>query len=336
MGASILKRITLWALKIGSTYGTAPTFGAGDGLRANALGGIQQEPNIIPDVTAGQQLETNAHIGIDKTPQVTVQGPVQENDPVMMTMLAAIFGDDTVTGGSDPYSHTMNWQVESNQFFCVSKQEGDEVKTCPSVTANSLEISFDGNGILQFNMTGTGNRIVTSAAGSLDTVTFPAVSNVYKLSSTVFRINAQSGDALDSDDALEVADLVIRPERATDTVIVAGADAIAQPKEGAYPSFMVSFTIPRKNAMSKTLHAAMLAGTRMKADLTITGTTANRKLVLTLPQLQIETCTNPDADVIATNVTMRAQKAGSAPTGMTGITVPRVVWTCGVSADLVP
>jgi len=335
MADSVLKRVLKASLIKGATWGTAPAVGAGDGLRYVTMGGVVQEPNIVPDVSAGQQLESIAHIGIDKTPQVTMSYPVMENDEVLMLPLAAIFGDDAVTGGSDPYTHTMDWQVESNLFLSLGKQEGDEVRSVPSLAITQVEMSFDGNGILTHSITGIGNRVTTALSTALDDVTFPTASGVYKQSSSVFRINAQSGGALGAGDVLVVSDLKVTPARAMDTVIVTGSDAIIQPKEGAYPTFMISFTIPRKNAMSKTLHAAMLAGTRMKADLTITGSSASRTQVLSLPQIQVESCVNPDADVVANQVVLRAQMAAAAPTGMTGITVPRLVWTCGVSGALV-
>lgn len=334
MADSVLKRMLKIAVAKATEWGTAEAVGAGDGLRALTISGMDRQINIAPDHSAGQQFEGFAHVGIDVTPNPAYTVLINENDDVAMLALAAILGDDVVSGGSDPYTHTMPFEDEGAVFLSLYRQEGDEVKACASFKPTSVEQSFDGNGILQFSVSGIGNKITTAAADACDTVTFPTRSTAYTMDDTVFRINAQAGDALDADDAVEVADLVVTFGRESDTVLVTGGDAIVEPKDGAYPTCMMTFRIPRKNAMSKTLYTGMGAGTMFKGDITISGSSASRELLEQFPQLQVESCSNPDNDVIYTEVTLRGQKASAAPTGMTA-TKPTVAWKCGVSGALV-
>lgn len=333
--SSVLRRITKFAAALGSTWGTAAATEAGDGVRCHELSGMIREVNITPDTSAGQQLESNCYVGIDKTPNPSYSVRVQENDPQAMLGLASILGKDTASGGSDPYTHTMDMQVEAGKFLTLRNQEGDEVQVCPSFKPTSVEEFFDDAGILNYTVQGIGNKITTGANTECDSVTYSTPSAPLTLKNTTFRINAASGAALQVSDALGVIDPRITFTRSQEANVVCGADAIAEPKEGAYPEVKITFKIPHKNAMSKTLFAAMVAGTYLKADMITTGSAAGRSLTRSFPQLQVESCTNPDAEVIATEVTLRAQNAAAAPTGMTGITVPTYAWSCGIASALV-
>ena len=332
---SVLKRILKVAYKKATTWGTAVDPTTGDGLYCETLSGTEKVRRLTVDNSAGQQIESTAFHGIDEPPTPSFMVRVQENDAVALLPLAQILGDDTVSGGSDPYTHTMPMQAEANLFGTIAWQEGDEAKHVPSFKPESVELGFNTEGVLELTVSGKGNKVDTATSTILDDVTYSVKSLPYNLSNCTFRINAQSGDALDSGDDLEVADLKLMFARASDSVVTSGAGTIVEPKEEAYPTFSMTFRIPRKNTFTKTLTAALAADTLMKGEVIFGGSSASRELKIQMPQLFVERVDIPFDNVIAANVTLRMQKAAAAPTGMTGVTVPTALWKCGVSGALV-
>ena len=155
------------------------------------------------------------------------------------------------------------------------------------------------------------------------------------LQNFTFRINGQSGDALDSGDDLEVSDFKISLARPSDSVIVSGGGYIAEPKEGGFPEFRVTFRIPRKNTVAKTLYTAITNGTLQKAEAIYGGSSASRELKFSFPQLFVESVVIPFEEVVYADVTLRVQKASAAPTGMTGITMPTAAWQCGTASAVI-
>jgi hypothetical protein len=333
---SSLKRI----LKVGyvkaTTWGTAMAntdFTSVDPLLVQELTGVETKRDIFPDESAGQGWEMNAVQGNDVPPTPSFTVYAYEDDEVGFLPLAQIYGADTVTNSLDPYTHTFVAQNEAGKFGTLAWQTGTKVHYIPSFQPSGITVSSI-NGQIAFEVTGKGDKITQDSDGTyLDTLNAAVPGTPFKFKNLTFRINAESGDALDADDAVAVSDLKVTMVRGSDSVITSGGGTIIQPKEGSFPEFKLEFTIPRKSTTAETLYAAFLAETTQKADIIISGSSANDSLSFFFPRLKIEACDTPFEDVIAVNVVCRVQKASANPNGMDNA-VPYATWKTATSSSL--
>lgn len=328
----ILKRTSTVALVQGATWGTAPAFPALSGAYAQTFSGFPLERENTPDMGAGFGLISNSEQGNDTPPSVSLKVWPYEADKTCLLLLAMMFGTDVVTGAGDPYSHTLTMQETSDLFFAIGGEEGTEIKVIPSVSLTGLDITF-ANGIAEFDATGTGNTVSIAGGTVLDSVTYSARTGVFQFKNTTFRINAQSGDALAAGDAVQVSDLKLSMKRDSDRVIVTGSTNILQPAEGPFPEWTLEFTIPHKNATSVTLYTAFAAQTLQKVDITMAGTTADRSLTVSFPQVKLTSVTNPYEEIQSTKVMCSIEKASANPSGMAFL-VPTAVWKTSIAASV--
>lgn len=332
---SVLQRQLKHAIALASAWGTAVETSTLDGAYIKNVSGLERRRKLSVDKSAGMGFESTAYHGIEEAPTPNFTMDCQENDAIPLLLLAAMMGADSVAGGSDPYTHTMAAQEVSGKLLTYRHQELDECKVIPTMALDSLKLSFNGEGILEFAATGIGNKYTDSAAATdLDSLTYSVMSTPFTMQNFTFRLNAQSGDALDSSDDADVANFEINLARPMNGEPVSGGDAIAQPTEGAFPEFRISFRFPQKTAVVKALEAAITAGTKYKAEATYSGSSASRELKFSFPQLFIESVSVPKDEVLPAEVVMRVQKAASAPTGMTGITMPTAAWKNGIASAI--
>lgn len=316
---SSLKRILKVGYAKGSTWGTAVAatgFSGVDPLLVQTLTGVETKKEIYPDKAAGQGWESNAVQGNDIPPTPSFTVYAYQDDEIALLPLAQMYGADTVTGSADPYTHTLVAQNESGKFGTLVWQTGTKCQYVNSFQPSGITISSQ-DGQISYEVTGKGDCITENSDGTyLDNLNAAVTGTPFKFKNLTFRINAESGGALQSSDAVAVTDLKITMTRGSDSIITSGGGTIIQPKEGDYPEWKVEFTIPRKSTTAETLFTAFTGETTQKADIVITGSSANDELAFYFPRLKIETADSNFEDVIKVSVVARAQKAASAPTGM--------------------
>lgn len=332
MANSVLKRILKAGMVKASAWGTSVDPGATHGFFVQEVSGIEYRRKMEPDRAAGFGFESNAEQGSDEPLTVGITAFAYEADRQTLMLLSMMFGSVSVAGGSDPYTHTGTVTDESDYMVTFAWQEGDEVKAIPTAKVTELSLSFNDNGTLNFEASLLGPKVSIASSTLLDDVTYSASSAAFQLRNATFRINAQSGDALDSGDDLEISDVKLTMSRPMDQVYVTNLGHIAEPKGGEYPEFKLEFTIPRKNATAKTLYTAWAAETLQKATLTIAGSSASRELSIILPQLKLESVDFPFEDIIPCKVVARIQKASSNPSGMSS-TYPQFTWKTAIAAS---
>jgi len=316
---SSLKRILKVGYVKGATWGTAIAatgFSGVDPLCAQELTGVETKKDIFPDKSAGQGWEQSAVQGNDVPPTPSFTAYAYQDDEVTLLPLAQMYGADTVTNSLDPYTHTLVAQNEAGKFGTLVWQTGTKCQYVASFQPSGITVSsIDGQ--IAYQVTGKGDAITENADGTyLDDLNAVTPGIPFKFKNLTFRINAESGGALGSSDAEAVTDLKITMTRGSDSVITSGGGTIIQPKEGDFPEWKLEFTVPRKSTTAETLFAAFVAETTQKADIVITGSTANDELSFFFPRLKIEACDTPFEDIIKCSVVCRVQKAASAPTGM--------------------
>ena len=322
MGSEVT-RVNKFGIAKGTTWGTAVVTETNAGLYPIGFTGFNYDRNIHIDKGAGHGFESSAHRGNDSPFEFSWSSILYEDDWATLFLLAMMHGNNTVTGAGDPYTHTMIAQDESGYFFTFRGEESSEIKSTASAVLLSADLVFEeGEGVWKLDCTGRG--LPPAVEGAVSSLTYKSLTNPFLKQNTVLRINDQSGDALDSDDAIGVSNLAIRMARPADAKHVTGSVNYAQFKGGEFPEWILEFTIPHKSADSIAMYADW-AGTYNKADITLTGNT-NRELLLQYPQVYIESVVNRHEEVLATDVRCRLQKAISAPTGMTGMTRPQADW----------
>lgn len=327
---SIEKRRNTYAFAKGTTWGTDATPGALSGMYVQENDGFALMREEAPDKGAGFGLETESHQGNDIALTPTWKLIPYEDDQATLTFLAAMLGSDTVTGVSDPYTHTMAMTETSGIFFSLHWEEGTETKRIPSAKLTGLSFHQNDQGIFEMDLAATGNT--SDASGNVSSTTWKSEDNPFLFRNATFRINDQSGAALGSGDEIAVSDIKVDINRPSTTTYVTGGTSILEPAEGPFPEVLVEVTIPQKSADSVTLYTAWAAETKQKGDIVITGSSADRQLDLIFPQLKIESVENAHDEVIPTVVKMRGQVADSNPTGMDDCET-YAVWKTDVSTS---
>lgn len=333
---SSLKRI----LKVGyvkaATWGTAigaSGYSGVDPLCVQELTGVETKKEMFPDQSAGQGWEQNAVQGNDVPPTPAFTVYAYQDDEVALLPLAQMYGADSVSNTLDPYTHTMIAQNEAGKFGTLAWQTGTKCQYVNSFQPSGLTISSI-NGQIAYQVTGKGDAISENADGTLlDNLNAVTPGTPFKFKNLTFRINAESAGALGSSDAVAVSDLKVTMTRGSDSVITSGGGTIIQPKEGDFPEWKLEFTVPRKSTIAETLFAAFVAETTQKADIIITGTTANDELAFYFPRLKIESADSAFEDVIKMSIVCRVQKSASAPTGMAQ-TVPYATMKCAIATTV--
>jgi len=156
---------------------------------------------------------------------------------------------------------------------------------------------------------------------SMSSLTYPAIRNRAKFLQAVFRMNDQTGAALDSTYVIKPKSFTLEPDRKMDSEHAAGSATIVEPRENGKPSVKLTMEFPRIDAVNELYFADWIAKTEKKLDLTITGPviagTHAYLLKYELPRLTIEDVEYADSNIIPAKIVMRSVVADSAPTGMT-------------------
>lgn len=321
---SVSKHENKFGLNLGATWNTAVTTTTNDGIYFQSFDGFNLEPEFMVDIGAGLGIETSIHKGNDKPPEPSFIILPYENDHTAQLILAMIMGADAITGAGDPYTHTMGLQSSSAYFATIIGQTGTEIKTIPSAVVASLEIAPNTQGIVEFRGKLIGSTV--TVAGSVGSLTYKTDDYPFKgFQDFVFRINDQDGADFGAGDEVNLSDWKIMINRYYNVKVVTGGVIIVQPVENRLPSMELEFTIPHKSADSIQFYTDMRAETAKKFDMTWSGTTASRELLLQSPNGKFESVTDPNEDVVSTVARFRLLQADAAPTGMT-VSVPTFVW----------
>lgn len=331
-------RQNTYAIAKGATWDTLPTLGANSQMLPQSISGLERQIANAPDQAAGHGLTKNSVQGPDMpvTPNFSLW--LYETDYITLLLTAMFFGNDTVTGVGDPYTHTMVLQETANYFYGMGYEAASENRSITSALIESITETYEGDaGILTHAYTckGTKSHTAGSILGSATCKTFAAP---FLMQNTTLWINNQSEGALDYQNEIEVTDLQITFNRPSDSVHATGNSVIMQPIQGGYPDMTISFKIPLNPSStynpteSQNLYDDFVAGTLKKIEITNSGTTADRERKLYLPEVFLTNVTEPTEEIISCQVEGRIQVADSNPTGMAN-TAPYITWKTDVTTS---
>lgn len=133
---------------------------------------------------------------------------------------ANLFGDDTVTG-SNPYTHTFNWQTSAALLHHMAMEVNNADIVCiPAMVVTGATIAPSGDGRTDITYNFIGDTLDAADDGSLqdtgtefDAVTYITKALVAPSAECRIRLNAQAGGALGSSDELNVVNYNLQVNR---------------------------------------------------------------------------------------------------------------------------
>lgn len=330
---SSLKRLTDVGLAHTHTWHTLPSFPAGSLAEVLAFD--------APNTWALKERET---LGTPQLIQIDTgnEGPIQvkgtlpllENSSHVLLFLVSQFGNDTPSGAGDPYTHEMIWQdVAGACYIGAAWEPGTDYKNIPSFSLDDVTMN-NADGLWNLEFTGIGDQIDDGTSATLSIATQPTTSLYLTYPNTTLRLNTEGSGALASPaDVVEVSNMSVKFARPKESTHVCGSGNITAPTEGAMPFIELTFEIPEVNTLGEALIAAYVSGATYKGDITITGSTADRGLVINFPSLRVtEAVSSINDPVQKVSVKMKALQAAAAPTGMDQV-VTYLTYKCSTAAS---
>lgn len=330
----------------GTGVAVATAVGAGDGHYVRDDLGVQLQMMQSLDDSAGQNYIGSVQSGNTEAVAVTVPTYLHYNDAWQNVLFALTMG----TGGTSPSqlgtttAYTNTFEPATNKtgrYATVVRDKVQMIAEVPGVKFTGFDLSFGQDGRAEMNWMAVGDLEKSDSsintATQISALTFPTLGRRAFFDDATFRINAQSGGSLGASDKLYVTSIRVRFSQPLDSKHVSGATSIIEPEENGFPEPTIDLEFARYDSASHAFFAAHRDTTQYKADLTFVGptlATTNYGLLFQFPNLFVTNFRAPGsggADQVAPAMSLRALSTTSAPTGMTGVTVPVRVVTTGVS-----
>lgn len=328
------------------SWGTATAVGAGDGVWVNDDMKISLSMQIDEDDSAGQDFIGSMQVANHNVIKAEVPTLLHYNDAFQNVLWALACG----TGGTAPvqigtstaYTNTFEPATQKTGLYAtIVRDKVEFISEVPSAKCTGFELSFGDNGRAGITWMFTGTKEVVDSSintsTQLSAVTLPTQGLRAFFKQASFKINAASGGALGTGDAVKITDLKLKYEQPLDELNIAGQDYVIEPEDNDYPEITIDVTFARLDSDSEDYIGYHRDNTSLKAELALTGpalAATFRSLLFQFPNLIVVTAPiefKGGAENVAPEVSFKAYKASSAPTGMTGVTKPFRLTTTGVS-----
>lgn len=324
------------ALKLGSTFGTASSVGAGDKWPVR----VSRNENVTPLertlIGSGDIMKANAARG-KTSPTVSVEGELGYNDP-SIAAIRQFFGATSVVAGATVGIHSIFVNETANNRYAtlaMTPLTGSIIEY-PSAAATSLTLSFaDPADYMRLAMDFLANSELTSgttnSAAAVDATTMADTTPVVVQTTDEFLINAQSGVALaTSTHRLNVQSVSFSYQRPQEHVFEArGSAGNGAPVVSGDTPFLCTVQVTLKELDDQAFFlwqqlASSTAGF-YKASFTVTDTStpisgsAYRQLVLNFPALKLTGSVDWSLQSASRNpvtITFDAFVADTNPSGM--------------------
>ena len=323
------------AIKKGATWGTPLAAGASDGVLILSEGlGAGAAEDLIAEEAGVPFVEASDRGNVDIEGDVTA---FYRYEGALNSLMALAMGTATVTqiGATTAYRHKFDlantldgvfgtWVVGKN----VSVWEWPSTKISGFTLSGEagqppqIEFQMRAHSLNRNTSSGTNNNT------TLTSITYRSKTLRALFQHLTFRMNNQSAGALASPtDDVNITRFRLTYTRPIEATHVQGSRFVIEPTENGLPEVGLEVQLPEYTA--DTFLSDLDARTVKKADLTLdsgvsAGNGNNYSLLIQFPQLNIvgaEAAVDGAGKIVAP-VTLRAETAQSAPTGMTGITKP--------------
>jgi len=334
MGTELTGREAVVALKKATTWGTAVECGASDGILITSES-IQQTIEPLVDDSLGAVW-----------PKYSDQGKRDASGPIdaylryegLDVALALIMGTAaTPSQQAATSAYVGKLELADNivgKFATIAQlKKSDKVFENPTAKLFGFTISCEALQPAKLSLEVISNNVTLDSSTNTNTtmanVTYPDYGNrVIMNSDCEFRINDQSGDALDSGDKIYPSSFEFKFSRQMEGDLTCGSNDFSEPGETAMPQCQLTLNFPRYNDDTDAFFSDWDAHTSKKADIYLKGNliedTYYYDMRISMPHLKV---VNPQVNVsgqgkIPMSVTFDVLGASAAPTGMSGLTNP--------------
>lgn len=332
----------------GTGTAVATAVGAGDGHYVTDDLGVQLTVNRSYDESAGQNFIGSVQTATVAAIQTAIPMFLHYNDTFQNVLWALTLG----TGGTAPsristttgYTNTFEPSTsKTGRYATIVRDKSQFISEVSGAKFTGFEITFGEHGRAEVKWQFIGDtELITSTINTstqISALTFPTLGLRAFMDDCVVRLNAQSGGSLGASDAVKYTSLSVRFSQPLDIKHVGGQLTIIEPEENGFPNFDIDMTFARFDSVSDDHFPYHRDGTRLKGDITFTGAaidaTSNYGLLLQFPNLDVMEYRAPvpgGAEQVSPGIKLRALSTTTAPTGMSGVTVPMRVVTTGTSS----
>jgi hypothetical protein len=317
----------------GSEWGSAVAVGAGNEIKMEDASGLDvPEQAILPALESNTPYVKDSDLGLIAPVDITVPVRMRYEMGAIGSLIAALFGTAGVPvqeGETDAYKHTLQWADDvEDLFFTFVEERVSKIFEAASAKVFRLELNF-ADGILKANIGLRCNTVVddseTNTGTETDALTVPSdfYGTTIKFTQASVKMNAESGGNVAEETALNVNDLTVVLERAIEGgVHVAGSETIIEPLEEGVPGpdTKITLSFPRMSTVNNAYFATFQAHTPQKMLIKLEGgeadTGKNYTFALYFPRLVMEKPSYSFEEIIKSGITLQAQEASAAPTGM--------------------
>jgi hypothetical protein len=326
---------------------TATAVGAGDGHYLRDDVDIQNKRQIAKEDVATRNFIGAIQVSNLEAVQTQLPMFLHYHDVWQNILFALALG----TGGTAPvqigtstvYTNTFEpATTRSTLYATIVRDKVQDVAEVPGAVFSGFEMRIGEMGRMEVDWLFTGDQekvdSAINTATQISALTFPTLGRRWFFKDCVIRLNAQSGGALGSSDAMKFTAMKLRVEQPIDVKFVGGSPSIIQPLDNGFPKITLDLTFARYDATSKAFFAAHKDGTRYKGDLIFTGplidATTSWGLKFELPNLAVMSYAAPLPTVQQgePKIALEALDTTAAPTGMAGVTKPIRVTTTGIAS----
>lgn len=334
MGTPLTGREILVGLKKASTWRTPVACGANDGILILSES-FRQTLEHLDDDSAGLAFIQRTDPG-KKNVSGGMEGYLRyEGLDVLLALIMGTAGTPSQQGATAAYTNSYVMADSLLGLFATLTmlKKSDKVFEYPTVKYNALIISGEMNAPLKWRVEGIPNiqdlASSTNTTVTMASVTYPDKGNrVIMNADSHFWLNDESGDALDSGDAISPNSFELSIRRPMEADHVAGHDDVDEPIDEGFPEISLTLNFPRYNDANGAFFADWETYTRKKMEIYFKGAliedTYYYEHKISLPNLKV---VDPEAAIsgpgkIPFSLSFKVLGTDSAPTGMTGITKP--------------
>jgi hypothetical protein len=322
------------AMRKAVQWGTAVACGAGDGL-------LVRPPSVRK--RTDMHLEDSLGVAfplVQDRGAVAVQGDIPAylrydslDLPVALAMGETGGAPTQPDGANDPNTYRQTFTLAEHLeglFATFALYVGVNVEECPSLKVSGFTLKGQVGTPVMITFHTLADDLLTrgtvNTTGGFSGVTCRETGHRVLMSHGTFRLNDQSGAALEAADVVHPASFELTFKRKLTGVYAAGqADRIDEPSTAGVPEVTLKLVFPRYTA--DTYFADMEAGTLKKMDIVFKGALIDaayrRTFALSFPALALREVDLPKAEGILRHpLTFACLAADEAPAGMAGVTKP--------------
>jgi len=323
------RRILAAGAKKGAAWGTAVALGALDGLLITTDGGPTRKQPYLPAKEHDTPFVRAGDLGPIDPVDFALSGAWRYDPGRLGTLLAMIYGTAgaPTLQGTTAYKHIFQFKDSIEGLFAAyAKELPGKIHEVASAKPYAAEFSI-ADGLLNFSLSLRGNTIIDTStvntATQMDALTYPDRYNRVRFKDLTVKMNDESGGAVTAETALVINGMTISISRPLDAVVPAGQDFILEPQETDHPTVTVKLSFPRATSVNTAFFAKFTAETPQKLLAKFTGalieTSYYYDLAFYFPRLKLspDPPTYADNEVVPAEITLIAEEATAAPTGMT-------------------